>query len=50
MCIRDSAYTGQTITWDKAINSTESLVPETLDFNAPFPTPAVAIPGKTKFV
>ncbi len=47
---RMAAYTGQSITWDKAVSSTESLVPETLSFDGPFPTPAVAIPGKTKFV
>lgn len=46
---RMAAYTGQTITWDKATNSTESLVPESLSFDGPFPTPPVAIPGKTKF-
>ena len=46
---RMAAYTGQTITWDQAMKSTESLVPEKLEFGPPFPTPAVAIPGQTKF-
>jgi predicted dehydrogenase len=50
MMARMAAYTGQTITWDKAMNSTESLVPETLAFGGPFPTPEVPIPGKSKFV
>jgi len=46
---RMSAYTGQTVTWEKAMNSEESLVPETLDMNAPAPPSEVAVPGKTKF-
>src|SRR5690606_19580311 len=29
---RMAAYTGQTITWEQALNSKESLVPETLEF------------------
>ncbi|MBL9031083.1 MAG: Gfo/Idh/MocA family oxidoreductase [Phycisphaerae bacterium] len=45
---RMAAYTGQTISWDQALSSKESLVPETLEFG-PFPTPEVAVPGKTKF-
>lgn len=47
---RMAAYTGQTITKDKALNSQESLVPATLSFDGPFPTPLVAIPGQTKFL
>jgi predicted dehydrogenase len=46
---RMATYTGQAITWEQALNSQESLMPEKLDFG-PFPTPPVAIPGKTKFV
>ena len=47
---RMAAYTGQTISWDQALKSTESLVPESLAFGGDFPTPAVPVPGKTKFV
>lgn len=41
---RTSAYTGKTVTWDEALASPESLVPETLAWG-PFPMPAVPRPG-----
>ena len=47
---RMAAYTGQEITWDMALNSQENLAPETLDWNMKLPEPAVAMPGKTRFV
>lgn len=47
---RMAAYTGQTVTWGKAMASTEALVPERLAFSGEFATPAVAVPGRTKFV
>ncbi|MBP6963571.1 MAG: Gfo/Idh/MocA family oxidoreductase [Armatimonadetes bacterium] len=46
---RMSAYTGQEITWDQAMNSQENLLPEKLEFGS-LPTAPVAIPGKTPFV
>ena len=46
---RMSAYTGQTVTWEQAMNSKESLVPQRLEFGS-FPTPEIAIPGKTPLV
>lgn len=46
---RMAAYTGQTITWDQALNSTEDLTPADLKFG-PLATPPIAIPGQTKFV
>jgi myo-inositol 2-dehydrogenase/D-chiro-inositol 1-dehydrogenase len=46
---RMAAYTGQTITWDQAMNSQENLVPAELKMG-PAETPPVAIPGKTKFI
>lgn len=46
---RMSAYTGQAVTWEKAMNSKLSLLPETFAFG-PAETPAVAIPGKTPLV
>ena len=46
---RMSAYTGQEITWDQAMNSKENLMPEKLEFG-PVPVPPVAVPGKTQFV
>ncbi|MBL8763647.1 MAG: Gfo/Idh/MocA family oxidoreductase [Phycisphaerae bacterium] len=45
---RMAAYTGQTVTWEQALNSQESLVPEKLEWG-PMATPAVAVPGQTKF-
>ncbi len=45
---RMAAYTGQVVTWDRALNSNEVLMPEKLDWNAPRPVAARAIPGQTK--
>lgn len=47
---RMAAYTGQTITWDEAMNSQENLVPADLRWDAPIEVPPVALPGKTKLV
>jgi len=46
---RMAAYTGKTVTWQEAMESQEILQPAPLVFG-PFPTPEVAIPGKTKFL
>ncbi|CAG0971864.1 Myo-inositol 2-dehydrogenase [Phycisphaerales bacterium] len=46
---RMSAYTGQTVSWDQALNSTEELTPKSLAWGD-WPTPPVAVPGQTKFV
>lgn len=47
---RMAAYTGQTVTWEDAVNSKETLRPaETLEWNMKLETPPVAIPGRTKF-
>jgi predicted dehydrogenase len=45
---RMATYTGQLITWEKALNSTEDLSPSKYEFGA-LPTPEVARPGITKF-
>ena len=45
---RMAAYTGQEITWDQAMNSTEVLVPATFAMGV-IPVPPVAVPGQTKF-
>ena len=48
---RMSAYTGQTVTWDQALNSKLDLMPTELSLDKfPFPCPAVAIPGETPFL
>jgi hypothetical protein len=45
-------YTGQTITWDQAINSTQSLGPNIEDYHwdLAWEMPSIAIPGQTKFI
>jgi myo-inositol 2-dehydrogenase/D-chiro-inositol 1-dehydrogenase len=45
---REAAYTGQTITWDQALNSEQRLGPEHYGWGDA-PEVAVAIPGRTKF-
>jgi predicted dehydrogenase len=44
---RMSAYTGQEVTWEQALNSQESLFPAKVEFG-PLSVPAVAVPGQTK--
>jgi len=46
---RMSAYTGKTVRWEQALNSTLNLMPEKLEFG-PLPTPEVAMPGRTPLV
>lgn len=45
---RMAAYTGQTVTWDQAMNSTQNLVPQNLNWNMNLPVPPVAMPGVTE--
>ena len=47
---RMAAYTGQEITWERALNSQETLVPEKLAWDVPIPVKPMARPGETKFV
>jgi predicted dehydrogenase len=46
---RMAAYTGEIITWEKAMNSQESLVPSTFDWGDDVPRRPVPVPGVTKF-
>jgi myo-inositol 2-dehydrogenase/D-chiro-inositol 1-dehydrogenase len=46
---RMAAYTGEEITWEMALNSKDSLVPENLNWNVKLPVAARAMPGETKF-
>ncbi len=46
---RMAAYTGKDLTWDEAYNSTEVLMPESVDFGSR-PEAPVAVPGKTRFM
>jgi predicted dehydrogenase len=45
---RMAGYTGKTVTWDEAMNSTEDLSPPRYDWAVPLPVPPVAMPGLTK--
>ncbi len=45
---RESAYTGKSIKWEEILASTEKLGPDNYNFG-PFPTPAIPVPGMTKF-
>jgi myo-inositol 2-dehydrogenase / D-chiro-inositol 1-dehydrogenase len=47
---RMSAYTGQAITWEQALNSKLDLTPKSFEFGEPFPCPPVAVPGETPFI
>ncbi len=46
---RMSAYTGKSLTWDRAMASTLDLMPPTLELG-PLPTPEVAVPGRTPLI
>ena len=46
---REAAYTGQKISWDKMLTSKQSLAPAKYEWGENL-VPAVAMPGKTKFV
>jgi predicted dehydrogenase len=47
---RMAAYTGQSITWEMALNSKEDLTPPHYAWDAPLSVPPVARPGRTRFV
>jgi predicted dehydrogenase len=46
---RMATYTGQTLTWDQCLNSTEDLTPSKYEWGD-VPVPQVAKPGLTRFV
>ena len=43
---REAAYTGKVITCDEALNSTQDLMPEVMEF-AEMKNPGVPVPGRT---
>jgi myo-inositol 2-dehydrogenase/D-chiro-inositol 1-dehydrogenase len=45
---RMATYTGKLVTWEEALNSEESLVPASLEWNMSLPVPPVAMPGQTE--
>jgi myo-inositol 2-dehydrogenase / D-chiro-inositol 1-dehydrogenase len=47
---RMSAYTGKEVTWDKALNSKEDLMPRDLTMESAPPAEQLALPGKTPLV
>ena len=47
---RMATYSGQRVTWEKAMNSAEDLSPASYDWDAQPPVSEVAIPGITKVV
>jgi len=47
---RMSAYTGKRVTWEKALNTKENLMPEHLAWDMKLPEPPVPVPGKTPLV
>jgi myo-inositol 2-dehydrogenase / D-chiro-inositol 1-dehydrogenase len=47
---RMSAYTGQQVTWEQAMNSQDKLFPDDLRWDGKFEPPPLAMPGVTKFI
>jgi myo-inositol 2-dehydrogenase / D-chiro-inositol 1-dehydrogenase len=45
---RMAAYTGEEVTWEAALNSNESLVPEKLDWNMTLPVVPMPMPGQNR--
>ncbi|MFB3921767.1 MAG: Gfo/Idh/MocA family protein [Terriglobia bacterium] len=45
---RMAAYTGKLVTWEQALNSEESIVPASFDWNMSLPVPPVPMPGQTE--
>jgi myo-inositol 2-dehydrogenase / D-chiro-inositol 1-dehydrogenase len=46
---RESAHTGQEVTWEMALKSQQNLMPANLDWNMKLEVPPLPIPGITKF-
>ncbi len=47
---RESAYSGQELTWDQMMNSTLDLQPKTFDYDMKLDVPPLPVPGEYKFV
>ena len=47
---RMSAYTGQAVTWEQALNSQEKLVPDPLTWDMKLPIRPMSTPGLTALV
>ena len=46
---RESAYSGQTLTWDQMLQSKQDLRPPQYAWDISLPDPPVAVPGTTRF-
>jgi len=47
---RESAYSGQEITWDQMMASTLDLQPKAFDYETKLDVPPLPVPGEYKFV
>jgi predicted dehydrogenase len=47
---RMAAYTGKEVSWERALDSKVSTMPEHLAMNMALPVPAVAMPGTTELI
>jgi myo-inositol 2-dehydrogenase / D-chiro-inositol 1-dehydrogenase len=47
---RMAAYCGAEVTWEMALNSKESIVPDPLEWDMKLPEPQLARPGITRFI
>ncbi|MFB3825579.1 MAG: Gfo/Idh/MocA family protein [Bryobacteraceae bacterium] len=47
---RESAYSGQEITWEMIMNSKQDLQPRQFGYNEKMPPPELPVPGKYKFI
>lgn len=47
---RESAYSGQEITWDQILASQQDLMPKAFDYKLQMAPPELPVPGKYKFV
>jgi predicted dehydrogenase len=47
---RESAYSGQEITWDQIMASQQDLMPKAFDYKLEMAPPELPVPGKYKFV
>lgn len=47
---RESAYSGQEVTWDQAMASPQDLMPKAFDMNLKLDPPPLPVPGVYKFV
>ena len=46
---RESAYSGQAVTWDQIMNSQLDLFPKAFDYDLPMDVPPLPVPGVYKF-